>query len=88
MKVWLDAKREPDPDWVWCKAECSAIAMLKGGNVEYISFAPDQRKLVAAVTDWMIENDVHPERREIHKRTDGVKSPRGVLQMINRAAAL
>ena len=88
MKLWLDAKREPDPDWVWCKAECSAIAMLKGGCVDHISFAPDQRKLVSAVTDWMIVNDVHPRRREVHRRNDGVKVPRAMLQIMNRAASL
>ena len=87
MKLWVDAKREPEVDWVWCRTEASAIAMLRGGNVERISFSPDQRKLVAAVVDWMIENEIHPERREVHNRGDGVKHPRGLLKL-NRVAAL
>ncbi len=87
MKLWVDAKREPDPDWVWAKTDHCAIVMLKGGNVDRVSFAPDQRKLVAPVVDWMIENNVHPARRDVHKRSDGVKFPRGFLK-INRVAAL
>lgn len=86
MKLWVDAKREPEPQWVWAKTAHCAIVMLRGGNVERISFAPDQRKIVAPVVDWMIENNVHPSRTT-HKRSDGVKFPRGMLQ-ITRVAAL
>lgn len=74
MKLWLDAKREPSVDWVWAKTPELAIILLKGGNVERISFAPDQRRIVRPVVKWMIANDVHPTRRT-HKRTDGVKRP-------------
>lgn len=86
MKLWLDAKREPEVDWVWAKTSHLAIVLLRGGNVEKISFAPDQRKLVAPVVDWMIEHDVHPER-QTHKRDGGVRHPRGLLKL-NRVAAL
>lgn len=87
MKLWVDAEREPDVDWVWSKTEASAIAFLKGGNVELISLAPDQPELVGLVTDWMNDNDAHPER-EAHDTTGGVKNPRGFLQLISRAASL
>lgn len=87
MKLWLDAKREPDVNWVWAKTSHLAITLLKGGCVERISFAPDQRKMVNEVVNWMIANDVHP-KRGIHKRTDGAKVSRPLLQMINKAAAL
>lgn len=86
MKLWVDAKREPEVCWVWAKTAHCAIVMLKGGCVEKISFAPDQRKLVAPVVDWMIANDVHPDR-QIHKRTDGVKHPRRLLKL-DRVTAL
>ena len=85
MKLWLDAKREPEPQWVWAKTAHCAIVMLKGGCVDKISFAPDQRAIVAPVVDWMIDNDVHPHRAT-HKRGDGVGEPRGFLQVISRAA--
>lgn len=72
MKIWVDAKRQPEPNWVWAKMPCSAIALLSGGNVEHISFAPDQRKLVKEVVEWMVVNNVHPRIREVHKRNAGV----------------
>ena len=84
MKLWVDAKREPEVDWVWAKTSHCAIAMLKGGCVERISFAPDQRKLISPVVDWMMGNDVHP-RRQVHKRTDGVCYPRGMLRVAGAA---
>lgn len=86
MKLWVDAKREPEVCWVWAKTSHCAITMLRGGCVEKISLAPDQRKLVAPVVDWMIDNDVHPDR-QTHKRTEGVKYPRGLLKL-DRVAAL
>lgn len=87
MKLWVDGKREPEVDWVWARTAHCAIVMLRGGNVERISFSPDQRKLVGEVVDWMIENNVHPAKREVHSRNDGVKHPRGFLKL-NRVAAL
>jgi hypothetical protein len=72
MKLWIDAHREPEVDWVWSRALPSAIAFLRGGCVERISFAPDQRDLVGPVVDWMIENEVHPQRRGVHNRKSGV----------------
>lgn len=71
MKLWLDEKREPSVDWVWARTAHCAITMLRGGCVERISFAPDQRSVVKPVVEWMIANDVHPGR-QTHKRTDGV----------------
>ena len=68
MKLFLDAKRQPDVDWVWSRTAHGAITMLKGGCVEKISFAPDQPNLVEPVLDWMIEND-SPADRAIHKVT-------------------
>lgn len=68
----MDAKRQPDVDWVWAKTAHCAIVMLRGGCVEKISFAPDQRRVVSPVVDWMIDNDVHPDRT-VHDRTAGVK---------------
>jgi hypothetical protein len=85
MKLWLDAKREPEVNWVWAKTAHCAIVMLRGGCVDRISFAPDQRKIVAPVVDWMIENNIHPTRTT-HRRGDGVKESRGFLQVISRAA--
>ena len=79
MKLWLDAKREPDVEWVWAKTAHCAITMLRGGCVERISFAPDQRRIVAEVVEWMIANDVHPGRRT-HKRGDGTRFKRPPLQ--------
>lgn len=78
MNLWLDDKREPDPRWVWAKTSHCAIVMLTGGNVDKISFAPDQLELVAPVVDWMLANNVHPSRA-IHPRSGGVKSSRGLL---------
>lgn len=66
-------------DWVWTRTAGGAIAMLKGGNVERISFAPDQRKLVTDVVDWMIAHEIHPHRREIHPRNAKVKNRRPML---------
>jgi hypothetical protein len=74
VKLWLDAHREPDVNWVWAKTAHCAIVLLRGGCVEAISFAPDQRDLVAPVVDWMIENEVHPARA-VHATTAGVKRP-------------
>jgi hypothetical protein len=76
MKLWLDSDREPEVDWVWSRAAVSAIAFLRGGCVERISFAPDQRELVSTVVDWMIENEVHPDRREVHDSRSGARRPR------------
>lgn len=81
MRLWLDAHREPDVRWVWSKTVGGAITMLAGGCVEKISFAPDQRDLVAPVVDWMIENEVHPART-VHTHTAGVK--RASLKFIHR----
>jgi hypothetical protein len=78
MKLWLDEHREPEVRWVWARTSHLAILLLRGGNVEKISFAPDQRNIVAPVVDWMIENGVHPVRR-IHGANDGVRFPRGFL---------
>jgi hypothetical protein len=72
MKLWVDAERQPEPDWVWAKMPCSAIVFLQSGLVEQISFAPDQRKLVGDVVEWMISHNVHPRVHEIHKRSSGV----------------
>lgn len=85
MKLWVDPKREPDVRWVWAKTAHCAITLLKGGCVDLISFAPDQNKVVNEVVDWMIANDVHP-KRATHQRSDGVREPRGFLQIITRAA--
>lgn len=86
MKLWVDAKREPEVCWVWARTAHCAIVMLGGGCVEKISLAPDQRRLVGPVVEWMIDNDVHPDR-QTHKRTDGVRKPRGMLRL-DRAAVL
>lgn len=76
IKLWIDEKREPDVDWVWTRTVAGTIAMLKGGCVDRISFAPDQRDLVSDVVDWMIDHEVHPARREIHPRSAKAKNPR------------
>ena len=85
MKLWLDARREPDVDWVWATTSALAVTLLAGGCVERISFAPDQRRLVTPVVDWMIAHNVHP-RRGVHRRDGGVRYPRGLLQVVSRAA--
>lgn len=80
MKLWLDAKREPDVDWVWSKTAHGAIVMLRGGCVEKISFAPDQREMINEVLDWMIENESRADRT-IHPRNGGVKYSRGLVKV-------
>lgn len=79
MRMWLDAEREPEVCWVWARTAHCAIVMLRGGCVDTISFAPDQRDLVAPVVDWMIENEVHPDRRVVHARDAGVR--RGLIRV-------
>lgn len=78
MRVWLDADREPDVSWVWARTAHTAVTLLRGGNVERISFAPDQQKMVDVVLDWMIDND-SPAGRAVHKHDDGVRFPRGLV---------
>lgn len=81
MKVWLDAHREPEVDWVWSRTVQGAIIMLRGGCVERISFAPDQRRdLINPVVDWMIEHG-SAARRSVHRPDGGVRRPRGFLQL-------
>lgn len=79
MKLFLDSHREPEPTWVWAKTAHCAITFLRGGNVDLISFAPDQAKTVEEVTTWMIENCVHPQRAT-HLAT--VKPRRKMLQAL------
>lgn len=79
MKLWVDAKREPEVDWVWAKLATTAITMLRGGCVEQVSFAPDQSKMVAEVKAWMLANGVNPPHGA-HRRGDGVRFARGMLQ--------
>lgn len=86
MKLWLDDTREPEVCWVWARTARCAITLLRGGNVEHISFAPDRRGLVSEVVDWMIENEVHPERRTVHRRDGGAKKPRAFLQIRRQAS--
>jgi hypothetical protein len=78
MKIWLDADRQPDVDWVWPKTVGCAIVLLSGGCVEKISFAPDQPDLVEPVVDWMIRHD-SPARRAVHKPTAQARKPRHLL---------
>ena len=80
MKLWLDAKREPEVDWVWSRTAQGAITMLRGGCVEKISFAPDQSKMINEVLDWMIENESRAAR-SIHPLKGGVLHPRGFLRL-------
>lgn len=80
MKLWLDHQREPDVDWVWSRTVEGAITMLRGGCVEKISFAPDQKVLVAPVVEWMMEND-STARCATHSRTGGARQPREVLKV-------
>lgn len=80
MKLWLDAHREPDVDWVWAKTAHCAIVMLRGGCVDKISLAPDQRPMINEVLDWMIANDARA-LRTVHKTGDGVRYPRGLLRV-------
>lgn len=86
MKLWLDAKREPDVDWVWARTAHCAIVLLGGGCVDKISLAPDQRSMVNEVLDWMIahQSDAHPTT---HKTSDGVRYPRGLLKFSYPKAA-
>ena len=79
MKLFLDKKRQPDVDWVWSKTVGGAIAMLKGGCVEKISFAPDQPDLVAPVVDWMIENE-STSKRAVHPTGARAKKYRKLLR--------
>ena len=72
MKLWLDANREPEVQWVWAKTAHCAMTLLKGGCVDQISLAPDQSELTAEVTDWMIASD-HPPRSTVHPVDGGVK---------------
>lgn len=73
MKLWVDADRPPDVDWVWSKTTQGAITMLKGGCVERISFAPDQPDLVEPVLDWMISNESEA-KRAVHPRSARAKN--------------
>jgi len=75
MKVWLDAKLEPEVQWVWAKTAHCALTLLKGGCVERISLAPDQSELTAEVTDWMIASD-SPAHCTVHPVDGGVKVSR------------
>jgi len=87
MKLWLDAKRVPDYDWVWATTPACAIVLLRGGCVDKISFAPDQKKIVSPVVEWMIKNDIHPER-QVHRRTEGKRKPPSLVRLVMRAAML
>lgn len=80
MKLWLDAEREPDVDWVWARTAHCAIVLLSGGCVDRISLPPDQRPTANEVLDWMIahESDAHPTT---HGPADGVRYPRGLLRV-------
>jgi hypothetical protein len=80
MRLWLDAHREPEVSWVWAKTARCAIALLRGGCVEKISFAPDQHPLVVEVLDWMIEHGARADRA-VHKHGAGVRFPRGLLRV-------
>lgn len=75
MKLWLDAAREPEVDWVWAKTAHCAITMLTGGCVEKISLAPDQSAITTEVTDWMIAHE-SSARSTIHDTTGGVTKSR------------
>jgi hypothetical protein len=75
MKLWLDAHREPDVDWVWAKTAHCAIVLLGGGCVERISLAPDQPTVTSPVTDWMIDTE-SPSRCSTHTTKCGVKKSR------------
>lgn len=79
MKLWIDGTRQPDVDWVWSRTSAGAIAMLRGGCVEKISFAPDQPDLVEPVLDWMIGTDTDV-RRTMHKPTAKAKRHRPLLR--------
>jgi hypothetical protein len=79
VKLWLDAEREPSVDWVWARTPGLAITLLKGGCVDRISFAPDQRDTIGPVVEWMVANDVHPTRRT-HGRDDGARGSRPMLR--------
>jgi hypothetical protein len=88
VKLWLDAKREPEVSWVWAKTAHCAIAMLRGGCVERVSFAPDQHPMVEEVLEWMIENESRADR-SVHRSGDGARRPRGLIQVsYPRAAGL
>ena len=80
MRLWLDADREPEVNWVWAKTAHCAIVMLRGGCVEKVSFAPDQHPMVEEVLDWMIENESRADRA-VHKHNAGVRFPRGLLRV-------
>lgn len=84
MKIWLDATRQPDVDWVWSKTVGGAITMLSGGCVEKISFAPDQPDLVEPVLDWMIERE-STSRRAVHPTTAKAKNYRKLIRCPRQA---
>jgi hypothetical protein len=75
VKLWLDAHREPELDWVWAKTAHCALVLLGGGCVEKISLAPDQPSVTGPVTDWMI-NTGSPSRCTTHTTGCGVKKSR------------
>ena len=62
MKLFLDANREPGPEWVWAKTAHCAITFLKGGNVEEISLPPDQTPLSEEVSQWMLDDQCYPKQ--------------------------
>ena len=86
MKLWLDASREPEVDWVWAKTAHTAIVLLRGGCVDKISFPPDQHDTVAPVLDWMMRN-ASRAKTGMHKHGDGVRYPRGLLRVTYPKAA-
>lgn len=75
MRLWVDARREPEVCWVWCRTAGSAIVMLRGGCVERLSLPPDQRDLTATVRDWLIRHGSELEP-ETHSRSAGVRRHR------------
>ena len=41
MKLWLDDRRQPPPDWVWVTTPEETIALLETGEVEELSLDHD-----------------------------------------------
>lgn len=71
MKVWVDNRRVPPPDWVWSWTPGGALAMLRTGLVECISLPPDQQQTSFEVVDWMADH-CWPSSVLMHSRSSGI----------------
>jgi len=75
MRLWIDDVREPpDPErWVWAKTSEEALAILRNGNVEFISFDFDLggRDTAYPIAEWVearASDGIQPPGWAIHSQ--------------------